>query len=78
LPGAADDASPASRIRIEDHSLLADLYFTVSEPPGALVDVQDGTRRGLPNIDEAKAARDRPIAEETLAAAEHYGEKPDA
>ncbi len=38
--------SPACRFRIEDHSLLAGLYFAVLEGAGPLVDAQDDARRG--------------------------------
>jgi hypothetical protein len=63
---------------IEDHSLLADLYFAVPEVAGTLVDVQHGTGRGQPCVDKPEAARDRAFGEQALASADNHGELPDA
>jgi hypothetical protein len=65
-------------VRIEDHGLLADLYFAVPEGAGALVDVQDGTGGGQLCVDKSEAARDRAFAEQALAGADNHGELPDA
>ena len=65
-------------VRIEDHSLLADLYFAVLEVAGALVDVQHGTGGGQLCVDKPEAARDRAFAEKALAGADNHGELPDA
>jgi S1-C subfamily serine protease len=63
--------------RIEDHSLLAYLYFAVLEVASAFVDVQDGTRGGQLCVDKPEAERDRAFAEQALAGADHHRELPD-
>jgi hypothetical protein len=72
------DASLVCRARIEDHGLLADLYFAVLEAAGALVHVQDSTGTGLLCIDKPEAARDCAFAEQALAGADDHRELPNA
>ena len=73
----ADAVSLVCRLRIEEHSLLPDLYFAVPGFAGALVHVQDCAGRRQLRVDKAEAVRDRPFAEEAFARAEHHGELPD-
>jgi hypothetical protein len=63
LSGAIDDASRVRYVRIEDHSLLADLYLAVPEAAGALVDVQEGAGCALLSVDESKTTRDCTLTE---------------
>jgi hypothetical protein len=51
------------RVGIENHCLLADLYFAVLETASAFVDVQHGTGGGHLRVDKPEAARDRAFAE---------------
>jgi hypothetical protein len=73
----ADDALFVCRVRVEDHGLLADLYFAVPEVASALVDVQDGTCRIQLRVGEPETAGDRAFSEQALAGAENYGKLPD-
>jgi len=72
------DASLVCRARIEDHGLLADLYFAVLEAASALVHVQDSTGSGPLCVDKPEATRDCAFAERALAGTDNHGEQPDA
>jgi hypothetical protein len=66
------------RARIEDHSLLADLYFAVLEAASAPVHVQNSTGSGLSRIDKPEAARDCAFTEQALASTDNHRELPNA
>ena len=71
-------ASLVCRARIEDHSLLADFYFTILEVAGTLVHMQDSTGSGLLCIDKPKAPRDCAYSEEALASSDNHWKLPNA
>src|SRR6266849_6368864 len=72
------DASLVRHARIEDHRLLADLYFAVLEAPSALVHVQHSTGSGLLCVDQPEAPRDCAFSEQALAGTDNHRELPDA
>ena len=64
------------RLRIEDHGLLAHLYFAVLEAARAFVNVQNCTSRVQLCVDKAKTARDRAFPEQTLTGTENNRKLP--
>ena len=65
-------------IGIENHSLLTNLYFTVSEVANALVNMQHCPHRVHFGFDKTETARDCAFAKQALTNTENYRELSDA
>jgi hypothetical protein len=66
------------RARIEDHSLLTDLYFAVCEASSTLVNVQDSAGLDLLCFNKPKAARYCAFSEQALASTDKHWKLPNA
>src|SRR5690606_16787833 len=71
---------PASGIvtAIEHDCFLTNLHLAVCQAANPIVNVQNRTRRVLTGLDQAEAARNRTVTEQSLAGTEHDRELPEA